>query len=44
MAKRKVNKEKAYVCVVCGKGKKASKKVVCCGKVMTDKKKGSWNL
>ena len=37
MKKRKAKKEKTYVCQICGKGKKASKKVKCCGKDMTTK-------
>jgi hypothetical protein len=44
MARRKTEKDKTYVCVICGKGKKAPKKAVCCGKKMVAKEKGSWNL
>lgn len=44
MKKKKTKKEKSYVCVICGKKSKTSKKVKCCGKDMTDKSKGSWNL
>lgn len=44
MAKRKTNKKKAYLCVICGKGKKSTKKIKCCNKTMTTKEKGSWNL
>ncbi len=43
MAKRKTNKARTYVCVVCGKGKRASKKVKCCDKDMVAKKRGTWN-
>lgn len=43
MAKRKTKKAKTYVCVVCGKQKKASKKVICCSKDMLAKEKGTWN-
>jgi len=39
MEKRKTKKDKTYVCVVCGKGKKSSKKVKCCGKDMLTKDK-----
>ncbi len=44
MEKRITKKEKAYVCVICGKGKKSTKKVKCCSKDMVAKKRGSWNL
>jgi len=37
-------KQKLYVCVACGKKKKAKRKVKCCGKNMVAKEKGSWNL
>ncbi|MCM8773163.1 MAG: hypothetical protein NC820_00265 [Candidatus Omnitrophica bacterium] len=46
---KKVNKkgkESVYVCFVCGKEKKlkTNYKVKCCGKDMTIKEKGSWNI
>ncbi|MCM8823672.1 MAG: hypothetical protein NC822_03245 [Candidatus Omnitrophica bacterium] len=37
-------KESVYVCFVCGKEKKLKTKVKCCGKYMTAKEKGSWNI
>ena len=43
MNKKKAKEEKTYVCVVCGKSAKASKKVKCCSKDMTSKKRGNWN-
>ena len=40
--KKDKNKGKNYVCVICGKGTKAKKKVKCCGKNMLSKQKGTW--
>jgi hypothetical protein len=42
--KRKSRREKTYICVVCGRSRKAKRKVKCCGKEMLAKDKGSWNL
>ncbi len=44
MVKRKTSKEKAYICKVCGKKKKSSKKEKCCSKEMVAQEKGSWNM
>ncbi len=41
--RKNCKKEKTYICSVCGKGKKSSKKVKCCSKDMTAKKRGTWN-
>jgi len=43
MKNKTSKKEKTYVCLICSKGKKSSKKVKCCGKDMTAKEKGTWN-
>jgi len=40
MAKKK---EKTYICVVCDKTKKSSKKVKCCSKDMVSRERGTWN-
>ena len=42
MAKKKRNKEKTYVCVVCNKTTKAAKGTRCCSKDMTAKEGGTW--
>ena len=42
--KRKTQKAKSYLCVVCGKKTRKAKKVKCCGKSMISEDKGSWNL
>jgi len=42
MAEKK--KIKAYLCLACGKTKKASRKAKCCSKDMVAKKRGSWNM
>ena len=44
MEKKLSKKEKAYVCVICGKKKKSTTKVRCCNKDMVSKERGSWNL
>jgi len=40
MKQRVTKKTKPYVCVVCGKKKKTSKKGKCCGKNMLSEDKG----
>ncbi len=44
--KQNRQKEKTYICKVCGKSKKASQgedDLECCGEDMTSEEKGTWN-
>lgn|GEM_PF-3368938 len=44
MRAQKRKKEKTYVCVICKKKQKSTKKIKCCNKEMLAEKSGTWNV